>query len=85
MCNLHISGVQVTAQSWSTRCGQPQSPVLGAGSAVCPGDTISLCVRAEGRRPITRMLTSVYDKTGLVELAQALHGAGCSSHLPGSS
>jgi phosphoribosylaminoimidazolecarboxamide formyltransferase/IMP cyclohydrolase len=30
----------------------------------------------EGRRPIKRALLSVYDKTGLVELAQALHAAG---------
>jgi phosphoribosylaminoimidazolecarboxamide formyltransferase/IMP cyclohydrolase len=30
----------------------------------------------EGRRPIKRALLSVYDKTGLVELAQALAGAG---------
>jgi phosphoribosylaminoimidazolecarboxamide formyltransferase/IMP cyclohydrolase len=31
---------------------------------------------SEGRRPIRRALLSVYDKTGLVELARALHGAG---------
>jgi phosphoribosylaminoimidazolecarboxamide formyltransferase/IMP cyclohydrolase len=31
---------------------------------------------AEGRRPIKRALLSVYDKTGLVELARALHSAG---------
>jgi hypothetical protein len=30
----------------------------------------------EGRRPIKRALLSVYDKTGLVELARALAGAG---------
>ncbi|HEU4346378.1 MAG TPA: bifunctional phosphoribosylaminoimidazolecarboxamide formyltransferase/IMP cyclohydrolase [Actinoplanes sp.] len=30
----------------------------------------------EGRRPIKRALLSVYDKTGLVELAHALHAAG---------
>jgi phosphoribosylaminoimidazolecarboxamide formyltransferase/IMP cyclohydrolase len=30
----------------------------------------------EGRRPIKRALLSVYDKTGLIELAQALHAAG---------
>ncbi|WP_213452810.1 bifunctional phosphoribosylaminoimidazolecarboxamide formyltransferase/IMP cyclohydrolase [Rhizomonospora bruguierae] len=30
----------------------------------------------EGRRPIRRALVSVYDKTGLPELARALHGAG---------
>ena len=30
----------------------------------------------DGRRPIKRALISVYDKTGLVELAQALHAAG---------
>ncbi len=30
----------------------------------------------EGKRPIRRALISVYDKTGLVELASALHAAG---------
>jgi phosphoribosylaminoimidazolecarboxamide formyltransferase/IMP cyclohydrolase len=30
----------------------------------------------DGRRPIRRALLSVYDKTGLVELAEALHAAG---------
>ena len=30
----------------------------------------------EGRRPIRRALLSVYDKTGLVDLARALHAAG---------
>lgn len=31
---------------------------------------------ADGRRPITRALLSVFDKTGLVELATALHESG---------
>jgi phosphoribosylaminoimidazolecarboxamide formyltransferase / IMP cyclohydrolase len=31
---------------------------------------------SEGRRPIRRALVSVYDKSGLPELARALHGAG---------
>ena len=30
----------------------------------------------DGRRPVRRALVSVYDKTGLVELATALHAAG---------
>jgi phosphoribosylaminoimidazolecarboxamide formyltransferase/IMP cyclohydrolase len=39
----------------------------------------------EGRRPIKRALLSVYDKTGLVELAQALHGAGVQIVSTGST
>ncbi|OJF12202.1 bifunctional phosphoribosylaminoimidazolecarboxamide formyltransferase/IMP cyclohydrolase [Couchioplanes caeruleus] len=38
-----------------------------------------------GRRPIKRALLSVYDKTGLVELAQALHGAGVQIVSTGST
>ena len=37
------------------------------------------------RRPIRRALVSVYDKTGLVELAQALHGAGVELISTGST
>jgi phosphoribosylaminoimidazolecarboxamide formyltransferase/IMP cyclohydrolase len=37
------------------------------------------------RRPIRRALVSVYDKTGLVELAQALHGAGVEIVSTGST
>lgn len=40
---------------------------------------------AGGRRPIRRALVSVYDKTGLVELAQALHGAGAEIVSTGST
>lgn len=40
---------------------------------------------AEGRRPIQRALLSVYDKTGLVELAQALHAAGVQIVSTGST
>ncbi|GAA0500593.1 bifunctional purine biosynthesis protein PurH [Paractinoplanes deccanensis] len=40
---------------------------------------------AEGRRPIRRALLSVYDKTGLVELAQALHAAGVQIVSTGST
>jgi phosphoribosylaminoimidazolecarboxamide formyltransferase/IMP cyclohydrolase len=40
---------------------------------------------AEGRRPIRRALLSVYDKTGLVELAQALHTAGVQIVSTGST
>ncbi|WP_306209992.1 bifunctional phosphoribosylaminoimidazolecarboxamide formyltransferase/IMP cyclohydrolase [Actinoplanes sp. RD1] len=39
----------------------------------------------EGRRPIKRALLSVYDKTGLVELAQALHAAGVQIVSTGST
>jgi phosphoribosylaminoimidazolecarboxamide formyltransferase/IMP cyclohydrolase len=39
----------------------------------------------EGRRPIKRALLSVYDKTGLVELAQALHAAGTQIVSTGST
>ncbi|WP_433374638.1 bifunctional phosphoribosylaminoimidazolecarboxamide formyltransferase/IMP cyclohydrolase [Actinoplanes sp. CA-142083] len=39
----------------------------------------------DGRRPLKRALLSVYDKTGLVELAQALHGAGVQIVSTGST
>jgi phosphoribosylaminoimidazolecarboxamide formyltransferase / IMP cyclohydrolase len=39
----------------------------------------------EGRRPIKRALLSVYDKTGLVELARALAGAGAEIVSTGST
>src|SRR5690348_15555221 len=39
----------------------------------------------EGRRPIKRALLSVYDKTGLVELAQALATAGTEIVSTGST
>jgi phosphoribosylaminoimidazolecarboxamide formyltransferase/IMP cyclohydrolase len=39
----------------------------------------------EGRRPIKRALLSVYDKTGLVELARALHAAGAQIVSTGST
>ncbi|MEU6024390.1 bifunctional phosphoribosylaminoimidazolecarboxamide formyltransferase/IMP cyclohydrolase [Micromonospora sp. NPDC048871] len=39
----------------------------------------------DGRRPIRRALVSVYDKTGLVELAQALHTAGVEIVSTGST
>lgn len=39
----------------------------------------------DGRRPIRRALVSVYDKTGLVELAQALHSAGVEIVSTGST
>ena len=39
----------------------------------------------DGRRPIRRALLSVYDKTGLVELAQALHAAGVQVVSTGST
>jgi phosphoribosylaminoimidazolecarboxamide formyltransferase/IMP cyclohydrolase len=39
----------------------------------------------DGRRPIRRALVSVYDKGGLVELAQALHAAGVEIVSTGST
>jgi phosphoribosylaminoimidazolecarboxamide formyltransferase/IMP cyclohydrolase len=42
-------------------------------------------VSSNGRRPIKRALLSVYDKTGLVELATALHGAGVQIVSTGST
>jgi phosphoribosylaminoimidazolecarboxamide formyltransferase/IMP cyclohydrolase len=39
----------------------------------------------DGRRPIRRALLSVYDKTGLIELAQALHAAGVQIVSTGST
>ncbi|MFD6753861.1 bifunctional phosphoribosylaminoimidazolecarboxamide formyltransferase/IMP cyclohydrolase [Micromonospora gifhornensis] len=39
----------------------------------------------DGRRPIRRALVSVYDKTGLVELAQSLHAAGVEIVSTGST
>ncbi|MDG4806147.1 bifunctional phosphoribosylaminoimidazolecarboxamide formyltransferase/IMP cyclohydrolase [Micromonospora sp. WMMD1120] len=39
----------------------------------------------DGRRPIRRALVSVYDKTGLAELAQALHAAGVEIVSTGST
>jgi phosphoribosylaminoimidazolecarboxamide formyltransferase/IMP cyclohydrolase len=41
--------------------------------------------REEGRRPIRRALVSVYDKTGLPELARALHAAGVDIVSTGST
>ena len=40
---------------------------------------------AEGRRPIRRALLSVYDKTGLVDLARALHAAAVQIVSTGST
>ncbi|GAB3139729.1 bifunctional phosphoribosylaminoimidazolecarboxamide formyltransferase/IMP cyclohydrolase [Micromonospora sonneratiae] len=39
----------------------------------------------DGRRPVRRALISVYDKTGLTELAQALHAAGVEIVSTGST
>jgi phosphoribosylaminoimidazolecarboxamide formyltransferase/IMP cyclohydrolase len=40
---------------------------------------------SDARRPIRRALISVYDKTGLVDLARALHGAGVEIVSTGST
>lgn len=37
---------------------------------------------SDSRKPIKRALVSVYDKTGLEELAKGLHEAGVESSLP---
>jgi phosphoribosylaminoimidazolecarboxamide formyltransferase/IMP cyclohydrolase len=42
-------------------------------------------VSEQGRRPIRRALVSVYDKTGLADLARALHGAGVQIVSTGST
>ena len=47
--------------------------------------THSVSSSEAGRRPIRRALVSVYDKTGLVELAQALHAAGVEIVSTGST
>src|SRR6267142_5101493 len=39
----------------------------------------------DGRRPIRRALISVYDKTGLAELARGLHAAGVDIVSTGST
>ncbi|MDQ3526289.1 MAG: bifunctional phosphoribosylaminoimidazolecarboxamide formyltransferase/IMP cyclohydrolase, partial [Actinomycetota bacterium] len=39
----------------------------------------------DGRRPIRRALVSVYDKTGLAELATGLHEAGVAIVSTGST
>src|ERR687886_1129892 len=41
--------------------------------------------RSEGRRPVRRALVSVYDKTGLEELARGLHEAGVALVSTGST
>ena len=40
---------------------------------------------AEGRLPVRRALVSVYDKTGLEELARGLHEAGVAIVSTGST
>ncbi len=40
---------------------------------------------SDGRRPVRRALISVYDKTGLAELAQGLHAAGVAMVSTGST
>src|ERR1044071_7612830 len=40
---------------------------------------------SDGRRPIRRALVSVYDKTGLPELARGLHAAGVALVSTGST
>jgi phosphoribosylaminoimidazolecarboxamide formyltransferase/IMP cyclohydrolase len=64
----------------------PPTDGPGLGSGAPPTDSPDLgSGTAEGRRPIRRALLSVYDKTGLVELAQALHTAGVQIVSTGST
>jgi phosphoribosylaminoimidazolecarboxamide formyltransferase / IMP cyclohydrolase len=64
----------------------PPTDSPGLGSGAPPTGSPGLGSRtAEGRRPIRRALLSVYDKTGLVELAQALHTAGVQIVSTGST
>jgi phosphoribosylaminoimidazolecarboxamide formyltransferase / IMP cyclohydrolase len=64
----------------------PPTDGPGLGSGAPPTGSPGLGSRtAEGRRPIRRALLSVYDKTGLVELAQALHTAGVQIVSTGST
>ena len=49
------------------------------------GDEGAVSTAAEGRRPIRRAIVSVYDKTGVVELAQTLHEAGVTIVSTGST
>jgi phosphoribosylaminoimidazolecarboxamide formyltransferase/IMP cyclohydrolase len=64
----------------------PPTDSPGLGSGAPPTDSPGLgSGTAEGRRPIRRALLSVYDKTGLVELAQALHTAGVQIVSTGST
>src|SRR5919205_121272 len=66
----------------SCRAGRPAGP----GGLDHPGQKGTDSVTSdEGRRPIRRALLSVYDKTGLVELARALHTAGVQIVSSGST
>ncbi|GIJ81175.1 phosphoribosylaminoimidazolecarboxamide formyltransferase / IMP cyclohydrolase [Micromonospora phaseoli] len=47
--------------------------------------TVGVSSMQDGRRPIRRALVSVYDKTGLAELARALHAAGVEIVSTGST
>ena len=55
-----------------------------SGEAVVAGDTLAAADEAF-RRPLRRALVSVYDKTGLTELAAALHAAGVEIVSTGST
>lgn len=58
---------------------QPASPAHGAPSAP------DVQLADDAQRPVRRALLSVYDKTGLVELATALHAAGVELVSTGST
>lgn len=50
-----------------------------------PSQSAPATPSGDGRRPVRRALVSVYDKTGLVELATALHAAGVELVSTGST
>ena len=66
-----------TAQTGATETGPAQTSTAQTGAT----ETGALTAR----QPIRRALISVYDKTGLEDLARALHGAGVALVSTGST
>ena len=64
---------------------QPADTQLPDPSGTAPSSGTASTSGNEGRRPIRRALISVYDKTGLVEVAQALVDAGVEIVSTGST
>jgi phosphoribosylaminoimidazolecarboxamide formyltransferase/IMP cyclohydrolase len=75
----------VTAQPAAT----PATPATSTSASASTSDVANVANTADtadsGRRPIRRALVSVYDKTGLEELARALHEAGVALVSTGGS
>jgi phosphoribosylaminoimidazolecarboxamide formyltransferase/IMP cyclohydrolase len=72
----------VTAQPAAT----PATPATSTSASASTSDVANTADTADsGRRPIRRALVSVYDKTGLEELARALHEAGVALVSTGGS